>query len=115
MQPMRQTGAHLISRRLVFHVWLYSRIKRIWLYEELLELVDMEARDLLSFYEFDVIIVVVARPSIDREDSWVATVKELTTKLTHGLKCQFVMLRKILALLRMYSLLQSNVATGRII
>ena len=53
--------------------------------EELLELVDMEIRDLLSFYEFDgdntPVVQGSALGALNGEDSWVATVKELMAQV----------------------------------
>ena len=53
--------------------------------EELLELVDMEIRDLLSFYDFDgdntPVIQGSALGALNGEDSWVATVKELMAQV----------------------------------
>jgi len=81
--PMPQTREHILLGRQV-------GIPRIVVFlnkadqvddEELLELVEMEVRDLLNFYEYDgdnvPVVMGSALGALNGDDKWVATVKEL--------------------------------------
>jgi elongation factor Tu len=71
--PMPQTREHILLARQVGVPRLVVFMNKVDMVddEELLELVDMEIRDLLSFYDFDGDNTPVV------QGSWVATVKEL--------------------------------------
>ena len=81
--PMPQTREHILLARQVGVPRLVVFMNKVDMVddEELLELVDMEIRDLLSFYEFDgdntPVVQGSALGALNGEDSWVATVKEL--------------------------------------
>tara|TARA_B110000444_G_scaffold143725_1_gene134515 strand:- start:108 stop:1292 length:1185 start_codon:yes stop_codon:yes gene_type:complete len=81
--PMPQTREHILLARQVGVPRLVVFMNKVDMVddEELLELVDMEIRDLLSFYEFDgentPVIQGSALGALNGEDSWVSTVKEL--------------------------------------
>jgi elongation factor Tu len=80
---MPQTREHILLARQVGVPRLVVFMNKVDMVddEELLELVDMEIRDLLSFYEFDgentPVVQGSALGALNGEDSWVATVKEL--------------------------------------
>tara|TARA_B110000211_G_scaffold234407_1_gene303936 strand:- start:5100 stop:6014 length:915 start_codon:yes stop_codon:yes gene_type:complete len=81
--PMPQTREHILLARQVGVPRLVVFMNKVDMVddEELLELVDMEIRDLLSFYDFDgdntPVVQGSALGALNGEDSWVATVKEL--------------------------------------
>tara|TARA_B100000963_G_scaffold156920_1_gene136559 strand:+ start:307 stop:1491 length:1185 start_codon:yes stop_codon:yes gene_type:complete len=85
--PMPQTREHILLARQVGVPRLVVFMNKVDMVddEELLELVDMEVRDLLSFYEFDgdntPIVQGSALGALNGEDSWVATVKELMNQV----------------------------------
>jgi elongation factor Tu len=85
--PMPQTREHILLARQVGVPRLVVFMNKVDMVddEELLELVDMEVRDLLSFYEFDgdntPVVQGSALGALNGEDSWVATVKELMTQV----------------------------------
>jgi elongation factor Tu len=81
--PMPQTREHLLLARQVGVPALVVFMNKVDMVddEELLELVEMEIRDLLSFYEFDgdetPVVQGSALGALNGEDKWVSTVKEL--------------------------------------
>jgi elongation factor Tu len=81
--PMPQTREHILLARQVGVPRLVVFMNKVDMVddEELLELVDMEIRDLLSFYDFDgdntPVVQGSALGALNGEESWVATVKEL--------------------------------------
>ena len=85
--PMPQTREHILLARQVGVPRLVVFMNKVDMVddEELLELVDMEVRDLLSFYEFDgdntPVVQGSALGALNGEDSWVATVKELMAQV----------------------------------
>ena len=85
--PMPQTREHILLARQVGVPRLVVFMNKVDMVddEELLELVDMEVRDLLSFYEFDgentPVVQGSALGALNGEDSWVATVKELMSQV----------------------------------
>ena len=85
--PMPQTREHILLARQVGVPRLVVFMNKVDMVddEELLELVDMEVRDLLSFYEFDgdntPVVQGSALGALNGEDTWVATVKELMTQV----------------------------------
>jgi elongation factor Tu len=84
---MPQTREHILLARQVGVPRLVVFMNKVDMVddEELLELVDMEIRDLLSFYEFDgdntPVVQGSALGALNGEDSWVATVKELMAQV----------------------------------
>jgi elongation factor Tu len=85
--PMPQTREHILLARQVGVPRLVVFMNKVDMVddEELLELVDMEIRDLLSFYDFDgdntPVVQGSALGALNGEDSWVETVKELMTQV----------------------------------
>jgi len=85
--PMPQTREHILLARQVGVPRLVVFMNKVDMVddEELLELVDMEIRDLLSFYDFDgdntPVVQGSALGALNGEDSWVATVKELMAQV----------------------------------
>jgi elongation factor Tu len=85
--PMPQTREHILLARQVGVPRLVVFMNKVDMVddEELLELVEMEVRDLLSFYEFDgdntPVVQGSALGALNGEDSWVATVKELMAQV----------------------------------
>jgi elongation factor Tu len=85
--PMPQTREHILLARQVGVPRLVVFMNKVDMVddEELLELVDMEIRDLLSFYEFDgdntPVVQGSALGALNGEESWVATVKELMAQV----------------------------------
>ncbi len=81
--PMPQTREHILLARQVGVPRLVVFMNKVDMVddEELLELVDMEIRDLLSFYEFDgdntPVVQGSALGALNGEADWVAKVKEL--------------------------------------
>jgi elongation factor Tu len=81
--PMPQTREHILLARQVNVPRLVVFINKVDMVEddEILELVEMEVRDLLSFYEFDgdeaPVIMGSALGALNGEEKWVAKVKEL--------------------------------------
>ena len=81
--PMPQTREHILLARQVGVPRIVVFMNKVDMVddEELLELVDMEIRDLLSFYDFDgdntPVVQGSALGALNGEASWVATVKEL--------------------------------------
>ena len=81
--PMPQTREHILLARQVGVPALVVFMNKVDMVddEELLELVEMEIRELLSFYEFDGDNIPVVQGSalgaLNNEDKWVATVSEL--------------------------------------
>ena len=85
--PMPQTREHILLARQVGVPRLVVFMNKVDMVddEELLELVDMEIRDLLSFYEFDgdntPVVQGSALGALNGEGKWVDTVKELMEKV----------------------------------
>ncbi len=81
--PMPQTREHILLGRQVGIPRIVVFMNKVDMVddEELLELVEMEIRDLLSFYEYDgdnsPVIQGSALGALNGEEKWVATVKEL--------------------------------------
>lgn len=81
--PMPQTREHLLLARQVGVPQIVVFLNKVDMVddEELLELVEMEVRDLLSFYEFDgdntPIIKGSALGALNNEEKWVKAVEEL--------------------------------------
>jgi elongation factor Tu len=81
--PMPQTREHILLARQVGVPKLVVFMNKVDLVDdpELLEIVEMEMRELLEFYEFDAdntpIIQGSALGALNGEDKWVATVQEL--------------------------------------
>ncbi len=81
--PMPQTREHILLGRQVGVPRIVVFMNKVDMVddEELLELVEMEIRELLSFYEYDgdntPIIQGSALGALNGEEKWVATVKEL--------------------------------------
>jgi elongation factor Tu len=81
--PMPQTREHILLARQVGVPALVVFMNKVDMVddEELLELVEMEIRELLSFYDYDgdnaPIIQGSALGALNGEDKWVATVNEL--------------------------------------
>ena len=81
--PMPQTREHILLGRQVGIPAIVVFMNKVDMVddEELLELVEMEIRELLSFYEYDgdnaPIIAGSALGALNGEDKWVATVTEL--------------------------------------
>lgn len=81
--PMPQTREHILLARQVGVPAIVVFMNKVDMVddEELLELVEMEIRELLSFYEFDGDEIPVVQGSalgaLNGEDKWVDTVKEL--------------------------------------
>ncbi|MCB0761322.1 MAG: elongation factor Tu [Flavobacteriales bacterium] len=81
--PMPQTREHILLGRQVGVPRIVVFMNKVDMVddEELLELVEMEIRDLLSFYEYDGDNTPVVRGSalgaLNGEEKWVATVREL--------------------------------------
>jgi len=85
--PMPQTREHILLGRQVGVPRMVVFMNKVDMVddEELLELVEMEIRELLDFYEYDVdntpIIAGSALGALNGEDKWVATVNELMEKV----------------------------------
>lgn len=81
--PMPQTREHILLGRQVGIPRIVVFLNKVDMVddEELLELVDMEVRDLLSFYEYDgdntPVIAGSALGALNGEEKWVKTVLEL--------------------------------------
>jgi len=81
--PMPQTREHILLGRQVGIPSMVVFMNKVDMVddEELLELVEMEIRELLSFYEYDgdnaPVIQGSALGALNGEEKWVATVKEL--------------------------------------
>ncbi len=81
--PMPQTREHILLARQVGVPRLVVFMNKVDLVddEELIELVEMEIRDLLSFYEFDgdetPVIIGSALGALNKEPKWVESVMEL--------------------------------------
>ena len=81
--PMPQTREHILLGRQVGIPRLVVFLNKVDMVddEELLELVEMEVRELLSFYEYDgdnsPVISGSALGALNGEEKWVGTVKEL--------------------------------------
>ncbi|WP_020532673.1 elongation factor Tu [Flexithrix dorotheae] len=81
--PMPQTREHILLARQVGVPALVVFMNKVDMVDdpELLELVEMEVRELLSFYEFDgdniPVIQGSALGALNGEEKWVATVQEL--------------------------------------
>ena len=81
--PMPQTREHILLGRQVGIPRIVVFLNKVDLVddEELLELVEMEVRDLLSFYEYDgdngPVVSGSALGALEGEDKWVQTVLEL--------------------------------------
>ena len=81
--PMPQTREHILLGRQVGIPRIVVFMNKVDMVddEELLELVEMEIRDLLSFYDYDgdnsPVIKGSALGALNGEDKWVGTVKEL--------------------------------------
>ncbi len=81
--PMPQTREHILLGRQVGVPRIVVFLNKVDMVddEELLELVDMEVRELLSFYEYDgdntPVIQGSALGALNGEDKWVKTVEEL--------------------------------------
>jgi len=85
--PMPQTREHILLARQVGVPRIVVFMNKVDMVddEELLELVDMEIRDLLSFYEFDgdntPVVQGSALGALNGEGKWVDTVKELMNQV----------------------------------
>jgi len=85
--PMPQTREHILLARQVGVPALIVFINKVDMVddEELLELVEMEIRELLSFYEFDGDNIPVVQGSalgaLNGEPKWVATVEDLMNQV----------------------------------
>ncbi len=83
--PMPQTREHILLARQVNVPRLVVFINKVDMVEdeEILELVEMEVRDLLSFYEFDgdnaPVILGSALGGLNGEEEWVEKIMELMT------------------------------------
>ncbi|HIB78553.1 MAG TPA: elongation factor Tu, partial [Flavobacteriales bacterium] len=83
--PMPQTREHILLGRQVGIPRIVVFMNKVDMVddEELIELVEMEVRELLSFYEYDgdnsPVIPGSALGALNGEDKWVDTVKELMT------------------------------------
>jgi elongation factor Tu len=83
--PMPQTKEHILLARQVGVPKLVVFMNKVDLVddEELLELVEIEVRDLLGFYDFDAdntpVIQGSALGALNGEEKWVKTVEELMT------------------------------------
>jgi len=81
--PMPQTREHILLGRQVGVPRIVVFMNKVDMVddEELLELVEMEIRELLSFYDYDgdnaPVVQGSALGALNGEDKWVATVKEL--------------------------------------
>ena len=81
--PMPQTREHILLGRQVGIPAIVVFLNKVDMVddEELLELVEMEVRELLSFYEYDgdnaPVIKGSARGALNGEEKWVKTVEEL--------------------------------------
>jgi len=81
--PMPQTREHILLGRQVGVPRLVVFMNKVDMVddEELLELVEMEVRELLSFYQYDgdntPVIQGSALGALNNEDKWVATINEL--------------------------------------
>jgi elongation factor Tu len=81
--PMPQTREHILLARQVGVPQLVVFMNKVDMVDdpELLELVEMEIRELLSFYEYDGDNIPVIKGSalggLNGEDKWVATIEEL--------------------------------------
>ena len=81
--PMPQTREHILLGRQVGIPRIVVFLNKVDMVDddELLELVEMEVRELLSFYEYDgdnsPVIAGSALGALNGEDKWVSTVKEL--------------------------------------
>ncbi|MCT4665808.1 MAG: elongation factor Tu [Flavobacteriales bacterium] len=81
--PMPQTREHILLCRQVGVPRIVVFLNKVDMVddEELLELVEMEVRELLSFYEFDgdesPVIMGSALGGLNGEDKWVKTIEEL--------------------------------------
>lgn len=81
--PMPQTREHILLARQVGVPRLVVFMNKVDMVddEEILELVDMEIRELLTFYKFDgdntPVIMGSALGALNQEEKWVAKVKEL--------------------------------------
>ncbi len=81
--PMPQTREHLLLARQVGVPQIVTFLNKVDMVEdpELIELVEMEVRDLLSFYEFDgdnaPIIKGSALGALNEEEKWVNAIQEL--------------------------------------
>jgi elongation factor Tu len=85
--PMPQTREHILLGRQVGVPRMVVFMNKVDMVddEELLELVEMEIRELLDFYEYDgdntPIVAGSALGALNGEDKWVATVNELMEKV----------------------------------
>jgi len=81
--PMPQTREHLLLARQVGVPQIVTFLNKVDMVEdpELIELVEMEVRDLLSFYEFDgdnaPIVKGSALGALNEEEKWVNAIQEL--------------------------------------
>lgn len=81
--PMPQTREHLLLARQVGVPEIVTYLNKVDMVDdsELIDLVEMEVRELLSFYEFDgdnaAIIKGSALGALNGEDQWVNSIKEL--------------------------------------
>jgi elongation factor Tu len=81
--PMPQTREHILLARQVGVPRIVVFMNKVDMVddEELIELVDMEIRDLLSFYEYDgdntPVIAGSALGGLNGDDKWVKTIEEL--------------------------------------
>ena len=99
--PMPQTREHILLGRQVGVPRMVVFMNKVDMVddEELLELVEMEIRELLDFYEYDgdntPIIQGSALGALNGEAEWVKTVDELWMQLIHILNYLLVMWIKI--------------------
>jgi len=121
--PMPQTREHILLARQVGVPRLVVFMNKVDLVddEELIEIVEMEMRDLLGFYEFDAdntpIIKGSALGALNGEEKWVNTVRELMTAVDEWIPVppRLVDLPFLMPVEDVFSITgRGTVATGRI-
>ncbi len=121
--PMPQTREHILLARQVGVPAIVVFLNKVDMVddEELLELVEMEVRELLSFYEFDgdniPVISGSALGALNGEDKWVETVKELMAAVDEHIPLpeRLVDLDFLMPVEDVFSITgRGTVATGRI-
>jgi elongation factor Tu len=121
--PMPQTREHILLARQVGVPQIVVFMNKVDMVDdpELLDLVEMEIRDLLSFYKFDGDNIPVIRGSalgaLNGEPSWVATVEQLMDAVDNfiPLPARLVDLDFLMPVEDVFSITgRGTVATGRI-
>jgi elongation factor Tu len=121
--PMPQTREHILLARQVGVPSLVVFMNKVDMVDdpELLELVEMEIRELLSFYNFDGDNIPVIKGSalgaLNGEPSWVATVKELMEAVDNHIPIPVRLVDKdfLMPVEDVFSITgRGTVATGRI-